>query len=136
MPCLFCAIARKEIPAEVIYEDTRAVAFLDIHPRALGHTLVIPRTHAATLTELSEDETAPLFEAVRRVTEKISRALRPDGFTIGVNHGSVSGQEVDHLHVHILPRFAGDGGGSVQTLVNKPSKQPIAEVAKTIRIHT
>lgn len=133
MSCLFCAIARKEIPAEVVYEDDHTTAFLDIHPRASGHTLVIPNTHAATLTGLPEGEVAPLFEAVRRVMEKISGALRPDGFTIGVNHGRVSGQEVDHLHVHILPRFVGDGGGSVQGIVNNPSKQSLGEIAKNIR---
>ena len=120
--CLFCAIASKQIPAEVLYEDAHALAFLDIMPRAAGHTMVIPKVHAANILELPEEEIGPVFSAVKTMTERIAEVITPDGFTIGMNHGDVSGQTVKHLHVHILPRFQNDGGGSLHSVVNRPPK--------------
>ena len=132
MDCIFCKIVSKEIPTTLVYEDAHAVAFLDIHPRAPGHTMVIPKMHAATLLELPEREIGPLFGAVKAVAAKIERALAPDGFTIGVNHGDASGQSVKHLHVHIIPRWKDDGGGSVHSVVHKPTDEPIASLETRI----
>jgi len=121
--CLFCKIAQKEIPAEVVFENDTALAFLDIAPRAPGHTMVIPKIHAENLSDLSRGLVGPYFEACQRVTDMIKRALAPDGFTLGMNYGRVAGQEVDHLHFHIMPRWASDGGHSLQSVVsNKPSE--------------
>lgn len=131
--CLFCDIANKAIPSERVYEDSDTVAFLDIHPRAVGHTVVVSKTHAPTLIDMPDGEIGPLFVGVKRVMELLARALNPDGFTFGVNHGGVSGQTVEHLHVHVLPRFQGDGGGSLHSAVNHPSSDPLAELAGKIR---
>ncbi len=120
MDCLFCKIAKKEISAEVVYEDEAAMAILDIHPRAPGHAFVIPKAHAANLTELPDELIEPLFKAVKKVATLLKDKVKADGITVGINQGRASGQEVDHLHVHILPRFMGDGGGSVQSVVNNP----------------
>ena len=133
MECIFCGIARKEIPAEIVREDERTVAFLDIHPRAPGHTVVVPRQHSPTLLELPDGEIGLLFSAVKYATRLLANALHPSGFTIGINHGSVSGQTVDHLHVHILPRFLGDGGGSIHSVVTNPPQESLAAVAAKIR---
>ncbi len=116
--CLFCKIAAAAIPAKIIYEDDHAIAFLDITPRAPGHTVVIPKYHASTLVTLPDEEIAPLFRAVKKTAAVLMSALHPDGITIGINQGRASGQEVDHLHVHLMPRFHGDGGGSVQSVVH------------------
>ncbi len=132
MDCLFCKIASREIPAETIYEDAHALAFLDIHPRAAGHSVVIPKAHRETLADLKEEELAPLFSAVQRVMELLSKALHPDGFTIGVNHGKAAGQEVAHLHVHVIPRFKNDKGGSLQSVVHAPSEEPLASICRKI----
>ncbi len=131
--CLFCSIALKRIPAEIVYADVHTTAFLDIHPRAPGHTMVVPNAHAETILDLEAESAGQLFIAVRAVVDRLATALNPDGFTIGINQGKAAGQAVPHLHVHIMPRFAGDRGGSVHTVVNNPSDMSIGEIAIKIR---
>lgn len=130
--CLFCKIAAKQIPSAVIYEDDKAFGFLDIHPRSPGHAVVIPKYHAPNIVELPASEVGPLFAAVKHVTDLISKNLKPDGITIGVNQGRASGQEVDHIHVHLMPRWHGDGGGSIQSVVNNIPKETVEEIRKKI----
>jgi histidine triad (HIT) family protein len=133
MDCLFCKIGRKEIPAEVVYEDEDSFAVLDINPVAPGHTMVIPKAHAQNLLDLPQEEVKPLFEALKKVLHKVSSAMSPDGFTIGINQGSVSGQAIDHLHIHIIPRFLGDSGGSVHSVVKNPPGESLADIAAKIK---
>ncbi len=130
--CLFCKIAAKTIPSKIIYEDDHAVAFLDVAPRAPGHTMVIPKYHAPTLVALPDEEIAPLFSAVKKTAELLMATLHPDGITIGINQGRASGQEIDHFHVHLMPRWHGDGGGSIQSVVRNAPKEPLDETAKKI----
>ncbi len=130
--CLFCKIAAKKIPAAIIYEDGRTLAFLDIRPRSPGHTMVVPKVHAPTLAALPDGEIAPLFAAVKKVAGLLMEKLAPDGITMGVNQGRASGQEVDHLHVHLMPRWHGDGGGSVQSAVHNEPKESVEEIQKKI----
>lgn len=130
--CLFCKIAAKEIPSQVVYEDDHVLAFLDIMPRAPGHTIVIPKIHAPNLLELPDVEVAPLFAAVKKVAELVSRKLGADGITIGINQGRASGQEVDHLHVHVVPRSHGDGGGAIQSVVHNIPKESVEEIYKKL----
>jgi histidine triad (HIT) family protein len=132
--CLFCKIIAKQIPAQVVYEDGHAFAFLDIHPSAPGHTMVIPKMHVPNLLELPEDEVGPLFRAVQHVAGMLSKALAPDGITMGANQGRASGQEVDHLHVHLMPRWHGDGGHAVQSVVHNPPKETLDEILRKILI--
>ena len=133
MSCLFCSIAQHNIPSEIVYEDDATSAFLDIQPRSLGHTVVVSKTHAETIIDLPAASLAPLFLTLQHVTGMLSRALHPAGFTIGINQGLVSGQTVPHLHVHIIPRFTGDGGGSIHSVVNQPPNEAIAMTAARIR---
>lgn len=130
--CLFCKIARHEIPVLVVREDEHTLAFLDVNPRAEGHTVVIPKAHAETLLDLPDAELGPLWLAVREVSAALLGALGPDGFTIGLNHGREAGQAVPHLHVHVIPRRKGDGGGSIHTIVNAPPAEPLAEIHRKI----
>jgi len=130
--CLFCKIISKEQTAQIIYEDEAIVAVLDIFPRAIGHTMIIPKRHTETILELDSKETGPIFDGVRKITQILKDKLHPDGFTIGINHGKVSGQAIDHLHIHIIPRFLGDKGGSIHTVVDNPPKESLEEVAKKI----
>jgi len=132
MDCLFCKIIKKEISAEIIYEDEKTLAVLDINPRSLGHTVIIPKIHSQTILDLSEKEIGPLFGAVKKVVELIQKSLGPEGFTIGINHGRISGQVIDHLHIHIMPRFKNDGGGSVHSVVNNPPKQNLIDIKSQI----
>ena len=131
--CLFCKIIKKDIPSEVIYEDALAFSFLDTHPCSPGHALILPKSHAATILEVPEKDLGGLFMAVRRVTEKLERALAPSGFTIGINHGILAGQAVDHLHIHVIPRYTGDGGGSLHSVVHFVGKESVAEMAKKLK---
>jgi histidine triad (HIT) family protein len=130
--CLFCKIIAKQIPAYVIYEDDHVLAFLDIMPRTPGHTVVIPKVHAPTIVALPESEVGPLFMAVKKVAELLSRALTPDGITIGINQGRASGQEVDHLHVHVMPRWHNDGGGAIQSVVHNAPKESLEAIKEKI----
>ncbi len=130
--CIFCAIAKKEIPSHLIYEDEHALAFLDIHPRAPGHVLVIPKAHAETVMDLSDEAVGMFFSAVKNVDRLLVAKLKPDGVTIGINQGAASGQEVAHVHVHLMPRFKNDGGGSIQSVVNNAPQESIEEIKKKI----
>lgn len=132
MTCLFCDIVAKEKPAQIIYEDDAVVATLDIFPRAIGHTLVLPKKHVQNIIELNDADIGPVFAGVKKVTALLEKTLSPHGFTIGINHGTVSGQAVEHLHIHIIPRFEGDGGGSIHSVVNNPPAQSLEEVARMI----
>ncbi|OGL88652.1 hypothetical protein A3H75_00640 [Candidatus Uhrbacteria bacterium RIFCSPLOWO2_02_FULL_51_9] len=128
MDCLFCNIASGAIPSYHVYEDDRALAFLDIHPLAKGHTLVIPKMHGGTILDLPEDEVAHLFRAVQKTTARVKEIIKPDGFTLGVNHEI--GQDVPHLHVHIIPRWHGDSGVNIHDVVRAGSDVSVEEVAK------
>jgi histidine triad (HIT) family protein len=131
--CLFCQIVNKEIPADIIYEDDTAVAVLDIHPKAPGHTMVLPKEHSENILDLPDDKVEGVFKAVKNVTELLRKSLKPDGFTIGINHGKASGQAVEHLHIHIMPRWQNDGGGSIHSVVDNPPKEPLKKIAAKIR---
>jgi histidine triad (HIT) family protein len=132
MDCIFCKIIKKEIPAHIIYEDEKTLAFLDIHPRTEGHTMVISKFHAENIVDLPLKEIAPLFETVKKMAELLKNKLKPAGFTIGINHGRVSGQLVDHLHVHIIPRYANDGGSSLHAVVNYPPRETLEKIKEKI----
>jgi len=109
------------LSAEKILETDLAVSFMDIVPRAPGHSLVIPKKHAVRL------------KMTREVVKALEKALKPDAFTIGINDGEVAGQEVPHVHVNILPRFKGDGGRSVHSVVHNPQKEEISQTAERVR---
>ena len=132
MSCLFCRIVAGEVPAHVVHEDEGAVAFLDVLPAARPHVLVVPRVHAANLLELEDDAVGALFLGVKRVQEKIDRVFRPLGYHVGWNHGQAAGQHVFHLHVHLLPRYAG-GGRGIQVLGTGGDPAELAALAATLR---
>ncbi len=123
--CLFCKIVAKIIPSAIVYEDEHTLAFLDIHPMSAGHTLVIPKVHAENILDLSDTQIGPLFQAVKKVVALLQGRLESKGFTIGINHGRISGQVIDHLHVHIVPRHEGDGGGSLHSVVKNPPQESL-----------
>ncbi len=111
--CPFCGIVAGEIPGRIVGENDHAVAFLDANPMAPGHTLVVPRNHRERLADATSEETQAVFSLVHGLAPAVEAAVDADGATVGVNDGSVAGQEVPHTHAHVIPRFAGDGGGSI-----------------------
>lgn len=132
MDCLFCQIIKRKIPAEIVYEDEHSLGVLDINPRAPGHTMIIPKVHAETILDLPGDCGAFIFQALKNMTGKLHQVFAPDGFTIGINHGRTAGQAVNHLHIHIIPRYKNDGGSSVHGVVQNPPKESLAEIRNKI----
>ena len=108
--CVFCSIERGESPASIVYEDDLVLAFLDIRPVNDGHTLVIPRRHDVTLADLEEDTAARMFSVARRVAGAVrSSPLRCEGVNLFYADGEAAFQEVFHSHLHVVPRWVGDG---------------------------
>lgn len=131
--CVFCRILGKEIPSEWVFEDEHAFAVLDINPCSSGHTVVVPKVHATSILELSDGDMGNLFKAVKEVTAQIGRALKPDSFNVGLNDGPAAGQGIPHVHVHIIPRYKNDKGGSMHTIVRNPPEEPLETIAAKIR---
>lgn len=129
--CIFCQIVKGKIHAFIVYEDEKTVAFLDSNPSAIGHTMVILKKHAATLLDLDEEGVKQEFLTVKKMTETLKKTFKTDKFTIGINHGEEWG--VPHLHVHIIPRFEGDGGGIIQKIVDNPPRKSLEVVAEKIK---
>ncbi|MDP3881245.1 MAG: HIT family protein [bacterium] len=132
METIFDKIISKEIPAAIIYEDNSTMAFLDVHPCSIGHTVVIPKKRSANIMDTDDETLAELFRTVKKVTKKLKKALKADGFSIGLNQEKAGGQTVDHIHVHVIPRFEGDKGGNMHTIIKNPPKEGLAKVAEII----
>jgi histidine triad (HIT) family protein len=109
--CVFCKIRDGQIPSTRVYEDDRTIAFMDINPLNEGHTLVITRAHAATLFEADEADLRAAIATAKRVAVAIRTALHPDGLNLLQANGAAAFQSVAHFHIHLLPRFTGDGKG-------------------------
>jgi histidine triad (HIT) family protein len=132
--CVFCQIARGELPGHVVHRDGDVVAFLDRSPLLHGHTLIIPVRHVETLDDLPDDLVAPLFTAVRRMSIAVQRALGAEGSFVGTN--TRISQSVAHLHVHVVPRRKGDGLFSNRLIWQRnkyESEAHAAEIATKIR---
>lgn len=114
--CIFCKIVAGEIPSRTVYEDETTLAFLDAHPLAPGHTLVIPKAHYEGIGDTPPAETGDLFSVVGKLTPAVEAAVDAPASTVAVNNGEAAGQEVPHVHCHIIPRFEDDGAGAVHQL--------------------
>ncbi|MGB9186199.1 MAG: HIT family protein [Solirubrobacteraceae bacterium] len=106
--CLFCKIIAGEIEGEIVDQDDRTVAFMDINPATRGHALVVPRRHAANLLEIEPDEFAATMLAAQRLARRATERLGADGVNLINSCGSAAWQTVFHLHVHVIPRYEGD----------------------------
>ena len=105
--CIFCDIVAGAIPADIVFEDDDSLAFLDIRPVFLGHTLLVPRKHHETLADLPDSLIEPLFTNARMLTMAVQGALEAEGTFVAMNN-KIS-QSVPHLHVHVVPRRKKDG---------------------------
>lgn len=133
--CIFCDIVDGEIPSYTVHEDEAAMAFLDANPLARGHTLVIPKAHYERVTDLPADLATDVFAAVHDLTDRIERAVDADATTIAFNNGTAAGQEVPHVHAHIVPRSESDGGRPIHALIeDRPdvADDELADLAATI----
>lgn len=107
--CIFCNIVRGELPSNKVYEDDHSLAFFDIHPVSPGHTLVVPKSHFATIFDVSAEAWSHVQETVRRVAHALEQGAAADGVNLMMNNREHAGQVVHHAHVHLIPRYKGDG---------------------------
>jgi len=108
MKCIFCAIAEKQEPAEVIWESDKVISFLDVNPMNFGHALVVPKEHFTDLTEIPGNLIPELFQTAQKVAIALVDVLQADGFNIVLNNGRAAGQSIFHSHIHVIPRFNED----------------------------
>ena len=120
MDCIFCKIVNGEIKSRLIMESKNSIAFLDAFPVTKGHTLVIPKPHYDKIQDMSQDDSADLFRTVYEVVSKIDKIT---GSTLlAIHNGKESGQEIPHVHVHLIPRQSNDLAGPVHSMFkNRPN---------------
>ena len=110
--CIFCKIIEGSLPSSKVYEDDICVAFMDIQPVNPGHVLVVPKSHSKDLSDLPADIGAHLFQVAQRIAVKMPEiGVKSEGINLLVAHGEAAGQEVFHVHLHVIPRYKGDGFG-------------------------
>lgn len=131
--CVFCKIVDEEIDAEVVYENDYAMAFLDANPVVDGHTVIVPKEHFERFSDLTEEVATGVFSVLREVNEAILTGLEADGTNVGLNDGEAAGQAIPHTHVHVIPRYSGDGGGSLHSIIKVGGEKELPDVAETLR---
>ena len=109
--CVFCKIAEGEIPSATLYEDDLFRVILDLSPATKGHALIVPKDHYANIYEMPDEIAAKTFCLAKKMAAKMTDGLKCDGFNIVQNNGAAAGQTVFHFHMHLIPRYDGDGAG-------------------------
>ena len=126
--CIFCKIIAGEIPANKIYEDEHTLAFLSIGPNNPGHTLVIPKDHFENIYGIPDETLCRVMITAKKVAIAIKNGLESDGVNIGINNEETAGQEIPHIHVHVIPRKHDDG------LVHWPPKAYLPGEAEEVMV--
>lgn len=120
MDCIFCKISRGEIKARIVLETKNSLAFLDAFPLTRGHTLVIPKNHHEKIQDMSSDENLDLFDVVHKLLPKIDAITGSS--LVAVHNGRDAGQEIPHVHVHLIPRSTKDSAGAVHSMFRNQPK--------------
>lgn len=131
--CVFCDIVDGEIDAHVVYENDEALAFLDANPIVDGHTVIVPKKHVERFSDMPKEVIGGTFLAVREVNRAILTGRDADGTNVGLNDGKAAGQAIPHTHIHVIPRYSGDGGGSLHSIVSAEVDEELEEVAKQLK---
>jgi histidine triad (HIT) family protein len=119
MDCIFCRIVKGEIKARIVLESAKSIAFLDAFPLTKGHTLVIPKDHYGKIQDLTPEDNSDLFSLVHRLIPKIDSVSGSS--LVAIHNGKDAGQEVPHVHVHLIPRSVSDGASAVHSMFkNRP----------------
>lgn len=134
MECIFCRIRDGQIPSTRVYEDNKTLAFMDINPVNDGHLLVVPKTHAETIFDISPTDLLAVSTTLKKVAAAIHEALRPEGLSLYQANGAAASQVVPHFHLHVIPRWKGDGKGFDWKIV-KGNPARIKATADRIRAH-
>ena len=133
--CIFCAIVKGEAPASLTHEDDSVIAFMDIQPITHGHMIVVPREHAVLMQDVNETAAMRAFRVARRMASLARHTLGASGANLLVMDGEVAFQDVPHFHIHVIPRYPGDGFGLTfpKTYEQPPSRAELETVAAAIR---
>jgi histidine triad (HIT) family protein len=138
--CPFCSIASGKATASIVYEDAAIIAFMDLNPANVGHTLVVPKEHWENIYEIPEKVLAEVAAVVKRVSGAVKKTVGAGGISVLQLNGRAAGQSVMHFHVHVIPRFIGDPlskaiGAMVggHHGVEKPERRDLDEIAQKIR---
>ncbi len=107
--CIFCRIVKGELPCYKLYEDDSVISFLDIFPVHPGHALVVPKKHSIDIFDTDEATMKQMIAVAKKLSPAVMNAAKADGINIGMNNGEAAGQEVPHAHLHVIPRYKGDG---------------------------
>jgi len=132
MDCIFCAIVAGQEPTYVVHEDGATVSFLDVGAATRGHTLVVPRNHVRDIWDLSLEDGGAVMASAQHVAGLLRRALSPPGLNLLQSSGEAAGQDVFHFHLHLVPRYPGDGWVPPWTPTN-PSRAELEGLAALIR---
>lgn len=124
--CIFCKIVKGEIPCHKVYEGENFFAFLDINPKEPGHTLVIPKEHYKDIFEIPEDKLSKISLIIKKLFNAISKAGFGEGYSLIQSNGKVAGQDVFHIHFHLIPR-------TKDKEMKKPSEEEMREIANKIK---
>ena len=130
--CIFCKLANGVFETNVIYEDDDFTVILDAGPANRGHSLIIPKEHYANIYEIPEDTAGKAFILAKKLAAHMTDKLKCDGFNIVQNNGEAAGQTVFHFHMHLIPRFKGDGA-MIQWKPGKPSDEEQKELRNLLR---
>ena len=130
--CIFCKIVRKQAPASIIYEDETVMVFLDIRPLNLGHTLIIPKAHYVDIFDVPESQLSQVHKVAKQVSVAVKKATNADGISIIQQNGKAAGQDIFHLHVHVVPRFEGQKLPRFSDL-REVERAKLEEMAKKIK---
>ena len=129
--CIFCKIAAGEIPSATLYEDDDFRVILDIEPASKGHALILPKEHYANLYELDDELAAKAMVLAKKMITKLTAILGCDGYNVVQNNGTVAGQTVYHFHMHLIPRYQGDGvklGWKQGTLTDEVKEEILTKI--------
>jgi histidine triad (HIT) family protein len=133
--CVFCEIVRGTSPASWVYQDDSVVAFMDVQPITQGHMLVLPREHAVLMTDANETVVMRTFKVARRLAGVARNTLGATGVNLFVADGEVAFQDVPHFHVHVIPRYPGDGFGLTfpSSYEHPPARAQLDAIASALR---
>lgn len=129
--CIFCKIANGEISSKTLYEDEEFRVILDLKPAAKGHALILPKEHASSLYELSDETASKVLVLAKKMAARMTDRLECDGLNLVQNNGETAGQTVMHFHMHIIPRYKNDGQ-AIDWEPKDMSQEELEEVKKQI----
>ena len=129
--CIFCKIANGEIPSKTLYEDEEFRVILDLGPATKGHALILPKNHFANLYELPDETAGKVMQLAKKMAGTMTEKLACDGFNLVQNNGECAGQTVFHFHMHLIPRYEGDGQ-RIGWKPGEPTQEELEEVRKQI----